>query len=94
MKIGKEKKPRATTGKLVAIDDQSVRNRVAASGRPRTTQRVIAFQRPTLSFSDEIIFDVGGDRFAIHWSAEIEQLPPARPVAVKKLKSNGSLPKS
>ena len=34
--------------------------------------------------SDRIIFDIGGDRFAIKWSAEIEQLPPAGPVAVEQ----------
>jgi len=31
-----------------------------------------------------IIFEVGNTRFAIKWTAEIEQLPPAGPVAVER----------
>ena len=34
--------------------------------------------------SERIIFEVGGDRFAIKWTAEIEQLPPAGPVALER----------
>ena len=47
--------------------------------------RVIEFPKPTAPadvVSDRIIFEVGEDRFAITW--EIEQLPPAGPVAVKQ----------
>jgi hypothetical protein len=44
-------------------------------GSRRTAENVI---------SDRIIFEVGGDRFAIQWTAEIEQLPSAGPVAVER----------
>jgi hypothetical protein len=70
----------------------------AANGKPRAAQRVIEFpQRPTLDdvISERIIFEVGDTRFAIKWTAEIEQLPPAGPVAVERkqrLKSNRSSP--
>ena len=40
---------------------------------------------------ESIIFEVGNTRFAIHWTTEIEQLPPTRPVVVepkRRLKSN------
>ena len=43
--------------------------------------------------SERIIFEVGNTRFAIKWTAEIEPLPPAGPVAVEqkqRLKSNRS----
>ena len=43
--------------------------------------------------SERIIFEVGNTRFAIKWTAEIEPLPPAGPVAVeqkRRLKSNRS----
>jgi hypothetical protein len=33
--------------------------------------------RPEDVVTDTIIFEVGGDRFAIDWSAEIRPLPPA-----------------
>ena len=33
--------------------------------------------------SERIIFEVGDTRFAIQWTAEIEQLPPAGPVAIR-----------
>ena len=66
----------------------------AAKGKPRAAQRIIEFpQRPTLDdvISETIIFEVGDTRFAIKWTAEIEQLPPAGPVAVERkqrLKTN------
>jgi hypothetical protein len=59
----------------------------AGKGEPLTAPRVIEFpKRPAADdvISDRIIFDVGGDRFAIKWSAEIEQLPPAGPVVVEQ----------
>jgi hypothetical protein len=34
--------------------------------------------------SDRIIFDIGGDRFAMPWRAEIERLPPAGPIFVEQ----------
>ena len=59
----------------------------AANGKPRAAQRIIEFsQRPTLDdvISERIIFEIGDTRFAIQWTAEIEQLLPAGPVAVDR----------
>jgi hypothetical protein len=58
----------------------------AANAEPHAVQRVIEFPKPPAAeegISDKIIFEIGGDRFAIHWTAEIESLPPAGPVAVE-----------
>ena len=69
----------------------------AENGEPSSVQRVIEFPKPPAAddaISDRIIFEVGGDRFAIQWTAEIERLPPARPVAVgrkQRLKSDRRL---
>jgi hypothetical protein len=60
-----------------------------ANRKPRAAQRTIEFpQRPTLDdvISERIVFEVGNTRFAVKWSAEIEQLPPAGPVAVERKK--------
>ena len=49
-------------------------------------QGVIEFpKRPAAEdvVSERIIFEVGNTRFAINWTAEIEQLPPAGPVVVE-----------
>jgi len=58
---------------------------------PRTENRVqrsasSISQRPTLDdvISERIIFEIGDTRFAIQWTAEIEQLPPAGPIAVER----------
>jgi len=32
---------------------------------------------------ERIIFEVGNTRFAMKWTAEIERLPPTRPVVVE-----------
>jgi hypothetical protein len=51
------------------------------------TQRVTEFPKPASPddvVSDSIIFEVGGDRFAMRWTAEIEQLPPAGPVVFER----------
>jgi len=57
-------------------------------------QGVIEFPKQPASAEDvvsqRIIFEVGNTRFAIKWTAEIEQLPPTRPVVVepkRRLKS-------
>jgi hypothetical protein len=58
----------------------------AANAEPHAVQRVIEFPKPAVAdevISDRIIFEIGGDRFAIRWTAEIESLPPAGPVAVE-----------
>jgi hypothetical protein len=59
----------------------------AANGEPDPTKRIIEFPKPPATddvISDRIIFEVGDDRFAIHWTAAIERLPPAGPVAVER----------
>jgi hypothetical protein len=66
-----------------------------ANGNPHPVQGVIEFpKRPAAEdIVERIIFEVGNTRFAINWTAEIEQLPPAGPVAVeqkRRLKSNRS----
>jgi hypothetical protein len=50
-------------------------------------RRVIEFPKVPAAadvIGDRIIFEAGSDRFAIQWSAEIERLPPAGPVAVER----------
>ena len=67
-----------------------------ANEKPHPVQRVIEFPKSPATddvVSDRIVFEIGDSRFAIHWTAEIEQLPPAGPVAVERkqrLKSNRS----
>jgi hypothetical protein len=59
----------------------------ARNGEPCTVQRIIEFPMPPAPdevVSDRVIFEVGSDRFAIKWTAEIERLPPAGPVAVQR----------
>ena len=56
-----------------------------ANEKPHPVQRVTEFpQSPAADdvVSDRIIFEIGDSRFAIQWTAEIERLPPAGPVAV------------
>ena len=66
----------------------------AAHEGPHPMPGVIEFpKRPAAEdvVSERIIFEVGNTRFAIKWTAEIEQLPPTRPVVVepkRRLKSN------
>src|SRR5258708_34909286 len=68
----------------------------AANGKPHSAQRVTEFLKPPPPddvVSDRIIFEFGDSRFAINWTAAIEQLPPAGPVAVEpkqRLKSDRS----
>ncbi len=88
--------PIRKAAKLRAV---AVRRRVASKKEPgvagepgngepvNTGQRVIEFPKPPAAddvVSDTIIFDIGGDRFAVKWSAEIELLPPAGPVVVER----------
>ena len=63
----------------------------AVNGGPRTVQRIIQFPKPIAAddvIRERIIFEVGDDRFAIQWTAEIERLPPAGPVAVERKRLN------
>jgi hypothetical protein len=58
----------------------------AANGKQHAVQGVIEFpKRPAADdvISERIIFEVGHTRFAINWRAEIQQLPPAGPIAVE-----------
>ena len=58
-----------------------------ANEKPHPVQRVTDFpQWPAADdvVSDRIIFEIGDSRFAIQWTAEIERLPPAGPVAVAR----------
>src|SRR5260370_4012313 len=59
----------------------------AANGKPDSAERVTEFPQPPAAddvISDRIIFEIGDSRFAIQWTAEIEQLPPAGPVATER----------
>ena len=65
----------------------------ATNGGPHTEQGVIEFpKRPAAEdvVSERIIFEVGNTRFAINWTAEIEQLPPAGPVAIERKRPNSN----
>ena len=67
--------------------ERARRRERSGDAKPHPVQRVSEFPKPPAAddvVSDRIIFEVGGDRFAIHWTAEIEQLPPAGPVAVER----------
>ena len=63
------------------------KNHAAEKVEEHPVQRVIEFPRPPAGndlVTERIIFEVGGDRFAINWTAEIEPLPPAGPVAFER----------
>jgi hypothetical protein len=64
-----------------------------ARGEPVAARRVLEFPKPPDEvISDRILFDIGGDWFAIRWTAEIERLPAAAPVAIEpkqRLKPDG-----
>jgi hypothetical protein len=54
---------------------------------PPDVWHVIEFPKPATPddvVSDTILFEVGGDRLARKWTAEIEPLPPAGPVVVER----------
>jgi hypothetical protein len=83
---GKNLRPvvvRKLTGKKRSLPEDSG----AANGGPRTVPRVIELPKPPAAddvIIEKIIFEVGGDRFVIKWTAEIERLPPAGPVVERK----------
>ena len=96
-RIRKSKNPRpVTVRKLAAKKSGPGVNSSAVHGGSHPMQGVIEFpKRPAAEdvVSERIIFEVGNTRFAIKWTAKIEPLPPAGPVAVKqkqRLKSNRS----
>ena len=90
---GKNRGPVAVL-KLAAKKSGPGGNSSAAHEGPHPMQGVIEFPKRRAAEDvviERIIFEVGNTRFAIHWTAEIEQLPPTRPVVVepkRRLKSN------
>ena len=91
---GKNRGPVAVR-KLAAKKSGPGGNSSAAHGGPHRMPGVIEFPKQPPSAEDvvsqRIIFEVGNTRFALKWTAEIEQLPPTRPVVVepkRRLKSN------
>ena len=94
---GKNRGPVAVR-KLAAKKSGPGGNSSAAHEGPHPMQGVIEFPKRCAAedvVSERIIFEVGDTRFAIKWTAEIEQLPPAGPVVVERkqrLKSHRSSP--
>lgn len=78
----KRKRPRSDRA---AEADCQEEGRGGDNAVPGTARRVLEYpKRPDEVVSDKVIFDIGGDRFALHWRAEIERLPPARPILVEQ----------
>ena len=90
------KSPSVAVPRLAAQESGPGGNSSAGNEKSPGVKRMIEFRkRPAVEdiVSERIIFEVGDTRFAIKWTAEIEQLPPARPVAVERkqgLKPNRS----
>ena len=86
-KVRKGKSPGpVAVRRLVTKKKRSGAQSESRNVEPRTVQRIIEFPRPPAPdevVTDTVIFEVGSDRFAIKWTAEIERLPPAGPVAVE-----------
>ena len=90
LRKGKNLRP-VVVRKLAAKKRSEPEDSGPANGGPRTAQRVIEFPKPRSAdeaISERIIFEVGDDRFAIKWTAEIERLPPAGPAAVERKRLN------
>jgi hypothetical protein len=87
-RIRKDKNPGPVAVRTLAAKQSGPGgNSSAANRQPHPVQGVIEFpKRPAAGdiVSKRIIFEVGDTRFAINWTAEIEQLPPAGPVAVEQ----------
>ena len=84
-RIRKGKNPGPVAVRLTAKKRTPGAGTAVANGKPHPVQRVTEFpQSPAADdvVSDRIIFEIGDSRFAIQWTAEIEQLPAAGPVAV------------
>ncbi len=86
-RIRKGKNPLSVAARrIVAKKGRSVHGKTP-NGELGMAQRVTEFPKPATPddvVSNRIIFDVGGDRFAMKWTAEIEQLPPSGPVVVER----------
>ena len=89
-RLRKGKDPRLMEApRLAATRGGPAEDSGAANGEPHSVQRVIGFPKLPAAddvISDTIIFEVGDNRFAMKWTVEIEQLPPAGPVAVERKK--------
>ena len=87
-RIRKSKNPRpVAVRKLAAKKNGPGADSGATNEKPHAVKRILEFpKQPALDniVSERIIFEVGNTRFAINWTAEIEQLPPAGPVAVER----------
>jgi hypothetical protein len=98
MATRKGKKPSVVAmRRRIASDEELGADGKARNGKPLRAPRVIEFPKPLAAedvVSETIIFEIGSDRFAIKWRAEIEQLPPAGPVLVERRKQqqNASRP--
>ena len=85
-RIRKGKNLRLVVGKLAAKKGGIGADTRAAYEKSDLVQGVIEFPKRRAAediVSERIIFEVGNTRFAIKWTAEIEQLPPAGPVLVE-----------
>ena len=84
-RIRKGKSPGPVVVRLAAKKSGPGAASGAANGKPHPVQRVTEFPKSPAAddvVSDRIIFEIGDSRFAIQWTADIERLPPAGPVAV------------
>ena len=84
-RIRKGKNPGPVAVRLTAKKRTPGADTGVANGKPHPVQRVTEFLKSPAAddiVSDRIIFEIGDSRFAIQWTAEIERLPPAGPVAV------------
>lgn len=73
--------------KLIAHPKRRREESQAAIGGPLAARRVLEFAKPIAAdeaISDRIVFNIGGDRFAMHWRVEMERLPPAGPMLVEQ----------
>ena len=61
--------------------------------RKQNKKKVLAFRAPQEKpAASPMIFQIGNDRFAIHW--KIEELPPTAPLIYLKRKTKKELPGS
>ena len=84
-RIRKDKNPGPVAVRLRAKKRRPGADTGVANGKPHPVQRVTEFPKSPAAddvVSDTMIFEIGDSRFAIQWTAEIERLPPAGPVAV------------
>jgi hypothetical protein len=84
-RIRKGKNPGPVAVGLAAKKRRPGADSAVANGKPHAVQRVTEFPKSPAADDvviDRIIFEIGDSRFGIQWTAEIERLPPAGPVAV------------